>query len=265
MLAAAQDDATVKFIDSIKNPPPVAADTTVLNNIESTDSVKQEDNNDLADDILVDTAITSNFRQISRDSFALLKRDKGFYYQATLDSLLRADERARRKAQNERVPDASDSEGESKFFFAFKMLLVVAAVAVLVFVVYKLFLGRNALFLANRKNIDTTVTIEQEIQGGQYDNLIKKAEAENNYRLAVRYLHLQTLHNLSEKQYITLATEKTNYQYLNELRKRTPEIASLFTALTYKYEYIWYGEYAITNVMYHLLQQEFREFNKQTT
>ena len=264
MVAAAQDDATTKFIDSLKQPAPAATDTTVLNNIESIDSVKQEDSSDTSiDDTPVDTAIISNFRQISKDSFTLIKRDKGFYYQLTLDSLLRA-EAARIKTRKKNISAPLDPDSESKFFFIFKMLLWVLATAMLFFVVYKLFLGKSALFISNRKNIDTTVNIEEEIQGSQYDSLIKKAEAGNNYRLAVRYLHLQALYNLSEKHYITLATEKTNYQYTNELRKRNPAIATLFTALTYKYEYIWYGEYAITNVMYHSLQQEFHEFNNQT-
>ena len=119
MVAAAQDDATTKFIDSLKQPAPAATDTTVLNNIESIDSVKQEDSSDTSiDDTPVDTAIISNFRQISKDSFTLIKRDKGFYYQLTLDSLLRA-EAARIKTRKRIYFRCPGPEALKYFFFLF--------------------------------------------------------------------------------------------------------------------------------------------------
>jgi len=143
------------------------------------------------------------------------------------------------------------------------VILWVLAGGVLVFVLYKLFLSNTGLFIRNRKNIDAIVNIEEEeVQAGRYDGLIKKAETEGNFRLAVRYLYLQSLYNLSERGYIKLATDKTNYQYITELRSGPAGAANLFSVLTNKYDYIWYGEYAVTNHQYESLREEFAAFNK---
>ena len=79
----------------------------------------------------------------------------------------------------------------------------------------------------------------------------------------MRYLHLQALYLLSEKGHIRLGTEKTNYQYAAELRKARPVIARPFADLTYKYEYIWYGEYMVTDAMYTSVRGSFSEFNNE--
>jgi Domain of unknown function (DUF4129) len=260
-IAAAQDDATTKFIDSLKKPPANTIITREDPTVDTAAAVADENSDTTEEEMLVDTAIISRPREISADSIALIKKDKGFYYQAWLDSLLRA-EQANMKIT--KAPPKLDLPDLGVFFTIFKIVLWLLAIAILSFVIYKLFLGKSALFLTNKKNIDAVIDIEEESTAGQYDNLIKKAAAEKNYRLAVRYLYLQALYNLSEKGYVVRATEKTNYQYINELRKRSAAFASLFSALTFKYEYIWYGEYPVSDSMYDSLQHSFREFNKET-
>jgi hypothetical protein len=261
----AQDEATTKFIDSLKNPPrfqdtaamPAAVVDTAAGVGEQTDTTAAYDEETA---MPVDTAINSVLRKINPDSIALIKKDRGFYYQSWLDSLLRAED-AKPKLRKEPVnpPDLSFLD---TFFTIFKIVLWIIAVAVVVFVLYKLFLGKSALFLKGRKNIDAVIDLEQEqVPADRYEGLIKKAEGEKNYRLAVRYLHLQALTHLAEKGYIRIGTEKTNYQYTAELRNARPAIAGPFADLTYKYEYIWYGEYMVTDAMYTAVREGFAQFN----
>ena len=253
-VAVAQDQATAKFLDSLKNPPPVAVDTVAV----SDSSIKTEDNEqESAAGMPVDTAVISDLRETAADTIALLKKDKGFYYQEWLDSLLRAEEgKVKITRKPPRLPDLAI------FFDVLQIVLWVLAGAVLLFILYKLFMGKGALFLKNRKNIDAVINIQdEEIPAAHYGDQIKKAETSGNYRLAVRYLHLQALYHLSEKGCIGIATSKTNYEYMNELRKTRPPVANHFSALTSKYEYIWYGEYAIADKAYYLLKDDFTQFN----
>ena len=257
-IAVAQDKATSDFLDSLKTPPPLLHDTVAATVDSATETVGA-----VADDekeMPLDTAIRSNIREINVDSLKLIKNDKGFYYKQWLDSLLRAEEG---KVKIVKKPKQIDMPDFSLFFNIFQVILWVLAGGVLVFVLYKLFLSNTGLFIRNRKNIDAIVNIEEEeVQAGRYDGLIKKAETEGNFRLAVRYLYLQSLYNLSERGYIKLATDKTNYQYITELRSGPAGAANLFSVLTNKYDYIWYGEYAVTNHQYESLREEFAAFNK---
>ncbi|MEO5683802.1 MAG: DUF4129 domain-containing protein [Chitinophagaceae bacterium] len=261
--AAAQDDATSKFLDSLKMPAPFLHDTMSAPVTDSAVTDQEASYEDDKADIPVDTAIISSVKRISTDSLARIKKDRGFYYQDWLDSLLRADD-ARVKLRKDPVKPL-DLSFLDTFFAIFKVILWVLAAAVLFFVVYKLFLGKSALFLQSRKNIETVIDIEEEeAAAGRYERLIKKAEAEKNYRLAVRYLYLQALNNLSQNGYIRMGSEKTNYQYAGELRKSKPSAGRAFADLTNKYEYVWYGEYIITAPMYDALRAGFTEFNNET-
>jgi hypothetical protein len=256
--ARAQDAETNKTIDSLIAAPPSTNEES-----EKAADDEEEYEDETTDDMPIDTAITSRVRFIPADTLALIKRDKGYYYQRYLDSLLRA-EQSKRKPKKQRKP--IDLPNLGGFFSGFTYILWALGIGVLLFVLYKLFLSKQGLFSSNRKNTSSSferVEDEEEVSPDQYESLIKKASAEGNYRLAVRYLYLQCLHQLSDKGYTTIGTEKTNYQYINEIKRRSTTIGSSFSALTLKYEYIWYGEYQITDTAYFLLEKDFKELRKQ--
>lgn len=69
---------------------------------------------------------------------------------------------------------------------------------------------------------------------------LDKAKADGNYREAIRLLYQIALKKLGEAGKVDLQPEKTNRDYLNELRER--ETATAFGRLTRRYEYIWFGE-----------------------
>jgi hypothetical protein len=249
---SAQDDETANTIDSLIAAPKILDETV------SDEDVYDDDGENMP----IDTSIISRIRSISSDTLALMKRDKGFYYQTYLDSLLRAEQgqiKPKKKSKPVNLPDISGLASLLTY------LLWALGIGILLFVLYKLFLSKQGLFASNRKNISATIetNLEEEISPDQFESLIKKAAAEGNYRLAVRYLYLQSLHQLSEKGYVVIGTEKTNYQYLNEIRKRSSSVGSSFAPLTLKYEYIWYGEYEIANTAYFILEKDFKEFKKQ--
>ncbi len=235
--------------DSALKSLPINVDSTTTNITEE----------DLTEKIYVDTSFNGTLRPIAADSLSLIKKDKGFYYQHWLDSLLKAKDGEVQVVRKPKQVDLSFLDG---FFKVFTYILWVLAAALLIFIIYKLFLGNSPIFVKNRKNIDVVVVEEAPTTTSAYDALIKKAINEQNYRLAVRYLHLQTLIKLADKNLVKAGTEKTNYQYLNELRQSNNQLAQTFSGLTNTYEYIWYGEYQISETNYHSLANSFLIFNK---
>ena len=92
------------------------------------------------------------------------------------------------------------------------------------------------------------------------DSLLRNAIRAGNYRLAVRYLYLQSLHRLSEKKFIEINANKTNYEYVMEVRRH--KFANEFASLTLQYEYVWYGEYPVDENLFEQIQGGFTQFNK---
>ena len=94
-----------------------------------------------------------------------------------------------------------------------------------------------------------------------YDKLIDQSITSKNYRLAIRYLYLKSLQKLTEKGAIIFAVDKTNYQYVRELSGKLYK--NTFATLTLNYEYVWYGEFEIDQIIFFKLQTEFKQFYNQ--
>ena len=62
------------------------------------------------------------------------------------------------------------------------------------------------------------------------------------------------------KKFIEINTNKTNYEYVMELRKH--KFANEFASLTLQYEYVWYGEYPVDERLFEQIQGSFTQFNK---
>ena len=92
------------------------------------------------------------------------------------------------------------------------------------------------------------------------DPMLRNAIKNGNYRLAIRHLYLQTLLRLSEKRFIQVNSNKTNYEYVREVRNQ--KFAGDFASLTLKYEYVWYGEYPVDERLFEQIHGSFTQFNK---
>ena len=61
---------------------------------------------------------------------------------------------------------------------------------------------------------------EDDISQINFDELITSAMEAKQYKLAVRYMFLKSLKLLAEKGQIELRNNKTNYQYLSEIKSK---------------------------------------------
>ena len=194
-------------------------------------------------------------RSIVYDSVQAVNSDKGFYYKRYMDSLLRATQLKVQKPRRN-----VDLSGSDFFSSIFGVIFWILAIGLFGYLVYRLFLSNSSFLSRNRKNIASDIAVVEEENTNDPDSLLRNAIKSGNYRLAVRYLYLQSLKRLSEKKFIEINSNKTNYEYVTEIRKH--KFANEFASLTLQYEYVWYGEYPVDERLFEQIQNGFTQFNK---
>ena len=88
--------------------------------------------------------------------------------------------------------------------FIFGFIIWVAAIGLFGYLVFKLFLSNSSLFLRSRKNLTANIETELAEDVNDLDAMLRLAIKNGNYRMAVRYLYLQTLKRLSDKKLIEI-------------------------------------------------------------
>jgi len=123
--------------------------------------------------------------------------------------------------------------------------------------------GGTGLFTTNRnKTIATYDEITADnIENADIHTLIKNAENDKDYRLAIRYYYLLVLKTLSLKNHIKFEDDKTNNEYLNEVQDKT--FSKDFAYTSYLYNYIWYGEFPLDTDKYNKAKNDFLSFLNQ--
>jgi len=116
---------------------------------------------------------------------------------------------------------------------------------------------RGLLFGKINTNEIKMIESEEDISQINFDELIAAAAERKDYKLAVRYLFLKSLKLLSEKELIELRNNKTNYQYLSEIKNN--RISSAFQIATSRFEWIWYGDFPVDDNVMKSSQNDFNE------
>jgi hypothetical protein len=98
---------------------------------------------------------------------------------------------------------------------------------------------------------------EDIVKSADISSLIDKAIREENYRLAVRYLYLKSLRLLDQKEHISYRFQKTNEDYINEIDET--EIKNQFTRITRLYDFIWYGDFKLSEERFSKVNREFTQ------
>ncbi len=207
-----------------------------------------------------DTNLLNNELALSRDSIRILKNLKQLAYAKVMDSLLK-------ELQKKQVDAANMQPEKPSFFEQFlssqitRFVFWSLACFFVLFIIYKLFFTEGFL---QRQSTKATVNLlaedDNDVKGNtDYDKQVALAVSNKNYRLATRYLYLQTIQKLSAAGAINFAADKTNSQYLYELAGKPYK--SEFASLTLNYEYVWYGEFLIDEAAFGTLQNRFKQFN----
>lgn len=106
-----------------------------------------------------------------------------------------------------------------------------------------------------RREIETP---EEEMTINQWWQKFKTAKNNDDFRECIRILYQITLLKLAENEWITPQSEKTNMEYVSEIKKG--EVAQAFTRLTHIHEYSWYGNSTIRAAEYSNFEPQFINF-----
>lgn len=240
------------------------------------EDVYDDEEDPVQDTIEVDTTVYRWQLTMASDTVAAWKKMKQFNYVQNLDSLLKAakeknkeeETKQTKKRRNSRSSrngggNSSIEDGGLNSVFAssgLQIVLWILAGAFVLFIVYKLFVTGSPLQRRQKTTEQAPQAAEEIITPeSDFDRLIREAVQKNNYRLAIRYHYLQTLHTLAQKNYLQLAADKTNYSYVREIADYNKQ--NEFAGLTLNYEYVWYGEFVIDELVYQKLKPAFVAFN----
>lgn len=230
---SATDTVKVETVDSlteIVEPPPVEADRIEFEKINATSlPVVQE-------------------RKVPDSVLKKLQSDDDFWY-ANIE---------REKEKPETQPKDLTPGILSKSWF--KNILWIALVTCFVAIAVW-FLAVNKVHIFHKKPAaiqEEDALLEENIFELPFESEITKAIAVANYRLAVRLLYLQTLKKLDNASLINYQHEKTNHDYLQEL-KDTPLFKN-FAQLTRHFDYIWYGQFSVSKKVFQYVHQDFISF-----
>lgn len=143
------------------------------------------------------------------------------------------------------------------FFWTFLALLVlILALGIAQFVEG----GNFAFFRRTKPTGEWAASHEAEMADEHldYETRARNAIAAGNFRQAVRFLYLHSLEVLQGKQLIVPGVDKTNADYLRDLRNTRWH--QPFSMLTLAYEYVWYGEVNISHQQFDELYGRFTAF-----
>ncbi|CAM4191952.1 DUF4129 domain-containing protein [Gillisia limnaea] len=153
-----------------------------------------------------------------------------------------------------------DYEANSILAFFLNLLPYILIIAIIAFAVW-LFIRLNPgnYLLADPEEAQVFLSEEEKIiKSENISDLIEQAIREGDYRLAVRYYYLQLLRQLNAQELIQYEFQKTDTEYLNELKKEDfrPELKKLMRI----YDFIWYGSFPISENDFKKTQRFFQDF-----
>jgi hypothetical protein len=156
-----------------------------------------------------------------------------------------------------RPPSVGFLAGLGKAGQFFLIAFIIALVAGLLY-----FLIGQGLFLQNKavaaqKTDFNIADIENNLHETDLERFLRQALANTDYRAAIRLYYLSILKAYSLSEIIAWKKDKTNNEYLTEVRRSESPTYRDFREATLTFERVWYGEMRIEAVDYTKIQTNF--------
>lgn len=143
--------------------------------------------------------------------------------------------------------DMKDTQAALTFFDYAINTIAILLILLAIYLIVKAILKKEGTWIFGSKT-DVDIIRYDEIEKNlllvDFEKLIKESIKSGEHRLSIRYYYLFLLKKLSEKNIIAWDAEKTNSDYLYEIK--SPQLKANFEYLSYLYNYIWYGEFELT-------------------
>lgn len=149
----------------------------------------------------------------------------------------------------------------AKFTDVIIRLFAIVLIGFLLYFIIKYLLGKDGSFIFGRKNKKLNIAekeLHENIHEINFPESIAQFENNGEYRSAIRYQFLYILKKLSDKKIIVWNPEKTNKDYVAELKEQ--HLKSEFSKLSYIFDYVWYGEFGIDKEDYARFKQQYQSF-----
>ena len=190
------------------------------------------------------------------------KKDEDFWYIPAIEKLetrLKNDPKFRDSLLNAHNRELVDERQKSILYqpwfnnLLWIIMIGIFAAAIIYFLVQNkvnIFSG-NAASAAGENNEDG----HEDIFSLSYTKLIQNAEKQNDYRVAIRLMFLQTLKLLSDVNAIQYQPDYTDQHYLQQLY--ASKYYDDFFKVMHSYEYAWFGKFDIAAERYAVIKNEF--------
>ncbi|MCB0531729.1 MAG: DUF4129 domain-containing protein [Lewinellaceae bacterium] len=153
-------------------------------------------------------------------------------------------------------PNPFDSIDTQFWGTLFQFLAILIAVAAIGYGVYRMMQEPRNKRIARDGAEITVENLEAYLHETDLDQFLREALARRDFSQAVRIYFLQIIKQLSESGAIRWSKEKTNRDYLREMRPH-PQYES-FRGLTRSYERIWYGNVTVDEKMFSEIEPGFK-------
>ena len=143
-----------------------------------------------------------------------------------------------------------------------KSLAVILIVFVIYLIVKSIMNGEGQWIFgkSSDKKVIHYEDIEKNIHLVDFEKLIKETLKSGEQRLSIRYYYLWLLKKMADKNIIEWDIEKTNSDYLYEIKDQA--FKSNFEYVSYLYNYIWYGEFELDEQTFEKAKTAFEKIIK---
>ena len=138
----------------------------------------------------------------------------------------------------------SDGKTSMQIATYFIRILAFAIISYVFYLLIKSLMNKEGQWILGKdssKKVIDSYDLEKNLQSVDFEKLIQKSLLENEYRLSIRYYYLWVLKQMTSKNIIDWDPEKTNSDYLNEIKNEA--LKAHFGYLSYLYNYTWYGAF----------------------
>lgn len=137
-------------------------------------------------------------------------------------------------------------------------LLFIIAIGLLLFFVIRIL---NTQFLRKDKKIAAEVSevnFEDDLENQDLQSFLDRALQNKDYKQAIRLYYLMIIQDLNQKGWIKWERDKTNSRYVREMANQSS--GNQFMEITRQFNFIWYGDHQVDEVMFTRESPKFQRF-----
>jgi hypothetical protein len=145
---------------------------------------------------------------------------------------------------------------------ALRILFYVVVFSIFIYFILRLLkVDVTGLFYRN-KSADNKIEADiiKKSDNVDFDKLIQEKINLGNYREVTRLLFIRALSALNARKLITWSRDKTNSDYIRELKEQ--KMKEQFSYISFLFEYIWYGEFMVSKDHFERIYRMFNQFHE---